>query len=74
MKRSKSVVVRFSVAERAALRDAAARVRTTVSDLVRVKVLEGLRIGREVDPRQLELYSRRGMPRAARAGKKGGVK
>ena len=67
MKRSKHVVVRFTVAERAALRDAAARVRTSVSDLVRVRVLEGLTVGREHNPRQLELYSRRGTPRAKKA-------
>lgn len=68
MKRAKHIVVRLTVAERAALRDAAARVHTTVSDLVRVRVLEGLTIGRESDPRQLELYSRRGVRKAAKRG------
>lgn len=73
MKRSVYIVVRFTRAERRALRDKAGEVRTTVSDLVRVKCLEGLRIGREEDPRQLELYGRRGAvlhprgPRKARA-------
>jgi hypothetical protein len=67
VKRSKHIVVRFTVAERAALRDAAARVHTSVSDLVRVRVLEGLTVGREHDPRQLELYSRRGVSRAKKA-------
>ncbi len=70
MKRSKHVVVRFTVAERAALRDAAARVHTSVSDLVRVRVLEGLKVGRESDPRQLELYSRRGVAKPLRAARR----
>lgn len=60
MSRSVYVVVRFTRAERRALRDEAEKIRTTVSDLVRVRVLEGLKIGREENPRQLELYSRRG--------------
>lgn len=60
MKRSVYVVVRFSRQERAALRREAQSTHASVSDYVRNRVLRGLRIVSDEDPRQLPLYPKGG--------------
>jgi hypothetical protein len=60
MKRNVYVVVRFSRQERAALRREALGAHASVSDYVRAKVLRGLSVERDEDPRQLPLYPKGG--------------
>jgi hypothetical protein len=60
MKRSVYVVVRFSRQERAALRREALGAHASVSDYVRSRVLRGLVITTDADPRQLPLYPKGG--------------
>ena len=60
MKRSSFVAVRFSRPERAALRRAASDEGATVSDFIRSRVLRGLKVLADADPRQLPLYAKGG--------------